>query len=140
MRLKSHFSQTSKLIPCLTVIFAPETKNQQMYTVKFNFEQKGLEPVILENVEAGQTLLEIALKNDIELHHNCGGVCACTTCHLYIEKGMDFIDEITDKEEDFIDRAVNPRLNSRLGCQSLLNDGEGEIEVMLPDQTQFLGE
>ena len=117
-----------------------ETKNQQMYTVKIKFEQKGLEPVILENIEAGQTLLEIALKNDIELHHNCGGVCACTTCHLYIEKGMDYIDEITDKEEDFIDRAVNPRLNSRLGCQSLLNEGGGEIEVMLPDQTQFLGE
>ncbi len=117
-----------------------ETKNQQMYTVKFKFEQKGLEPIIFENVEAGQTLLELALTNDIELHHNCGGVCACTTCHLYIEKGMDYIDEITDKEEDFIDRAVNPRLNSRLGCQSLLNDGGGEIEVIIPDQTQFLGE
>src|SRR5688572_23480342 len=111
-----------------------------MYTVKIKFEEKGLEPVTLSNVEAGQTLLEIALKNDIELHHNCGGVCACTTCHLYIEKGMDSIDDITDREEDFIDRAVNPRLNSRLGCQSLLNDGDGEIEVMLPDQTQFLGE
>ena len=83
---------------------------------------------------------EYAAKNDIELHHNCGGVCACTTCHLYIEKGMDYVDEITDKEEDFIDRAVNPRLNSRLGCQSLLNEGSGEIEVLIPDQTQFLGE
>jgi len=59
---------------------------------------------------------------------------------ICIEKGMDYIDEITDKEEDFIDRAVNPRLNSRLGCQSLLNDGGGEIEVIIPDQTQFLGE
>lgn len=118
----------------------PETKIVRMYTVKFNFEQKGLEPVTLENVEPGQTLLEIALTNDIELHHNCGGVCACTTCHLYIDKGMDNIDEITDREEDFIDRAVNPKLNSRLGCQSLLLDGDGEIEVTLPDQTQFLGE
>ncbi len=111
-----------------------------MYKVKFKFEQKGLEPVILENVDSGQSLLEIALGNDIDLHHNCGGVCACTTCHLYIDKGMEYVDEITDKEEDFIDRAVNPRLNSRLGCQSLLNDGEGMIEVTLPDQTQFLGE
>ena len=97
-------------------------------------------PVIFENLEANQTLLEISLKNDIELHHNCGGVCACTTCHLYIEKGMEHIDEITDKEEDFIDRALNPRLNSRLGCQSLLLDGDGEIEITIPDQTQFLGE
>ena len=111
-----------------------------MYTVKLKFEQKGLEPVTFNNVEEGQSLLELALKNDIDLHHNCGGVCACTTCHLYIDKGMEFIDEITDKEEDFIDRAVNPRLNSRLGCQSLLLDGAGEIEVTIPDQTQFLGE
>ena len=111
-----------------------------MYTVKFKFEQKGLDPVTFENVEAGQTLLEIALMNDIELHHNCGGVCACTTCHSYIEQGMEYVDEISDKEEDFIDRAVNPRLNSRLACQSLLKDGSGVIEVTLPDQTQFLGE
>lgn len=111
-----------------------------MYTVKFNFEQKDLQPLILENVEPGNSLLEIVLMNDIELHHNCGGVCACTTCHLYIEKGMEHIEEISDKEEDFIDRAVNPRLNSRLGCQSVLLDGDGEIEVTLPDQTQFLGE
>lgn len=111
-----------------------------MYTIKFNFEEKGKEPITLENVEPGQTLLELALTNDIELHHNCGGVCACTTCHLYVEKGMDFLEELSDREEDFIDRAVNPKLNSRLGCQSLLLDGNGEVEVTLPDQTQFLGE
>lgn len=111
-----------------------------MYTVKFNFEEKGQEPITLENVAPGQSLLELALTNDIELHHNCGGVCACTTCHLYVEKGMEFIDELSDREEDFIDRAVNPKLNSRLGCQSLLLDGNGLIEVTLPDQTQFLGE
>jgi 2Fe-2S ferredoxin len=111
-----------------------------MYTVKLNFEQKGLKSITLTNVEPGQSLLELALKNDIELHHNCGGVCACTTCHLYIEKGMNYIDELSDREEDFIDRAVNPKLNSRLGCQSLLLEGAGEIEVTIPDQTQFLGE
>lgn len=111
-----------------------------MYTIKIKFEEKGKEPVTLENIEKGQTLLEVLLKNDIELHHNCGGVCACTTCHLYIEKGMDKIDEITDREEDYIDRAVNPRLNSRLGCQSLLLEGGGIVEVTLPDQSQFLGE
>lgn len=111
-----------------------------MYTIKIKFEQKGLEPVTLENIPAGDSLLEICLDNNIELHHNCGGVCACTTCHLYIDNGMEHIEEITDKEEDFIDRAVNPRLNSRLGCQSVLLDGEGTIEVTLPDQSQFLGE
>jgi 2Fe-2S ferredoxin len=111
-----------------------------MYKITFRFEQKGLEPITLENIESGQSILEVALKNDIELHHNCGGVCACSTCHLYIDKGEAYVEELSDKEEDFIDRAVNPRLNSRLGCQCLLHEGAGEIEVTLPDQTQFLGE
>ena len=111
-----------------------------MYKIKINFEQSGLEPVTLENIEPGQSLLEVVLKNDIELHHNCGGVCACSTCHVYINAGEEYLEEISDKEEDFIDRAVSPRINSRLGCQCLLLDGDGEVEVTLPDQTQFLGE
>ena len=111
-----------------------------MYTIKIKFEQKGLEAVTLTNIADDQSLLEVCLDNDIELHHNCGAVCACSTCHLYVDKGMDFLEELSDKEEDFIDRAVNPRLTSRLGCQSLLLEGDGEIEITLPDQTQFLGE
>jgi ferredoxin, 2Fe-2S len=111
-----------------------------MFTVTYKFEQKGLQPVTISNVEDGQSLLEVALTNDIDLHHNCGGVCACSTCHLYVEQGEDFLEELSDKEEDFIDRAVNPRLNSRLGCQCVLQEGDGNIVVTLPDQTQFLGE
>mgnify|MGYP000691565598 FL=1 len=111
-----------------------------MYTITFKFEQKGLEPITLQNIESDQSILEVALKNDIELHHNCGGVCACSTCHLYIEQGEDLVEELSDKEEDFIDRAINPRLNSRLGCQCVLQEGSGNIVVTLPDQTQFLGE
>ena len=111
-----------------------------MYTIIYQFEQKGLEPLTLTDVAPDQSLLEIALTNDINLHHNCGGVCACSTCHLYLNKGEEFIEELSDKEEDFIDRAVRPRLNSRLGCQCVLQPGEGTIVVTLPDQTQFLGE
>ncbi len=111
-----------------------------MYTIKLNFEQKGLEPVELTNIKPEQSLLEIVLDHDIVLHHNCGGVCACSTCHLYVESGEEFMEELTDKEEDFVDRAISPRLNSRLGCQCVLHPGEGYIAVTLPDQTQFLGE
>jgi ferredoxin, 2Fe-2S len=111
-----------------------------MYTITYKFEQKGLEPITLSNIEPDQSLLEVALGNNIELHHNCGGVCACSTCHLYVETGEQYLEELSDKEEDFIDRAVNPRLNSRLGCQCLLLEGEGSVVVTLPDQTQFLGE
>lgn len=111
-----------------------------MYSIKFNFEQKGLQSITLSGIEAGQSILEVALKNDIELHHNCGGVCACSTCHIYVNKGESYLEELSEKEEDFIDRAVSPKINSRLGCQCVLNDGSGEVEVTLPDQTQFLGE
>lgn len=111
-----------------------------MYKITFQFEQDGLAPRTLNGIEPGQSLLEIALKNDIDLHHNCGGVCACSTCHLYVQQGEQHIEALSDKEEDFIDRAVNPRLNSRLGCQCLLQEGSGDIIVTLPDQTQFLGE
>ena len=111
-----------------------------MYNITYKFEQKGLVPVTFTNVEDGESLLELALKNDINLHHNCGGVCACSTCDLYLEQGADFLEELSDREEDFIDRAVNPRLSSRLGCQCVLKPGTGDIVVTLPDQSQFLGE
>lgn len=111
-----------------------------MYTVTFRFEEKGKQPVTLTQIPHDQSLLEVALKNNIELHHNCGGVCACSTCHIYIDQGEEYLEELSDKEEDFIDRAVNPRINSRLGCQCQLLDASGTIEVTLPDQTQFLGE
>jgi 2Fe-2S ferredoxin len=111
-----------------------------MYSLKINFEQKGLEPVTLTNINPDQSLLEVVLDAGIELHHNCGGVCACSTCHIYIKSGADQIAELSDKEEDFIDRAVNPRIESRLGCQCILNSGSGNLEITLPDQTQFLGE
>jgi ferredoxin, 2Fe-2S len=115
-------------------------EKRNMYNITFKFEQKGLEPITLSNIEGNQSILEVALKNDINLHHNCGGVCACSTCHLYIDKGETLVEELSDKEEDFIDRAINPRLSSRLSCQcTLIGDG-GDIEVTLPDQTQFLGE
>ncbi|MCW3092287.1 MAG: ferredoxin, 2fe-2S [Ferruginibacter sp.] len=111
-----------------------------MYTITYKFEQKGLSPITLNNIEDGQSLLEVALKNDIDLHHNCGGVCACSTCHIYVESGDDFLEELSDREEDFIDRAVNPRINSRLSCQCVLQEGDGSIMITLPDQSQFLGE
>jgi len=107
-----------------------------IFKVKINFEAKGLEPVELP-IADGESVLDVCLENGIELQHNCGGVCGCSTCHVYVNRGMDNVQEISDKEEDFIDRAVNPRINSRLGCQCILIDGD--IEITLPDQSNFLG-
>jgi len=107
-----------------------------IFKLKINFEEAGHASVELPIAE-GESVLDVCLDNNIELQHNCGGVCGCSTCHVYINKGMDNIQEISDKEEDFIDRAVNPRITSRLGCQSIVIDGD--IEVTLPNQSQFLG-
>lgn len=109
---------------------------RKMFTIRISFEQYGLSPVTLENIEPGQSLLEVFLKNGIDLHHNCGGVCSCTTCHLYVQKGAEHLEEKSRREEDFIKRSADPRLNSRLGCQCLMVDNKGEVEVLLPDQTR----
>jgi len=107
-----------------------------IFKVKINFEEKGHGTIELPIAE-GESVLDVCLENGIELQHNCGGVCGCSTCHIYVNKGMDNVQEISDKEEDFIDRAVNPRINSRLGCQCVMIDGD--IEVTLPNQSDFMG-
>ncbi|MEL6864956.1 MAG: 2Fe-2S iron-sulfur cluster-binding protein [Bacteroidota bacterium] len=110
-----------------------------MATVKFTFEDEELTPVTVNNAESGYSILEIAEDNGVHLNHNCGGVCACSTCHVYIEDGEDYLEEISDKEEDFIDRAINPRLESRLGCQSVILEDDAVVEVLIPDQKQIIG-
>jgi ferredoxin, 2Fe-2S len=89
-------------------------------------------------VESGYSILEVAILNNIHLSHNCGGVCACSTCHVYINEGEGFLEEISDKEEDFIDRATNPRLESRLGCQCVILDDDAVVSVEIPDQSGII--
>ncbi len=111
-----------------------------MYNIRFEFEEKGKEPVTISNCAVDDSVLEIAIKNNIAIHHNCGGVCACSTCHVYIESGDAHIEELTDREEDFIDRAKNPKISSRLSCQCALLEGSGELVVTIPDQSLIFGE
>ncbi len=110
-----------------------------MATIKFTFEDKSIETKVVDQIAADQSILEIAEDHDIHLNHNCGGVCACSTCHVYIEQGEEFLEEISDKEEDFIDRAINPRINSRLACQCILLDENATLEVEIPDQSKIIG-
>ena len=105
------------------------------HKVLFRFEEQPKKEVIV-TVDSGDTILDAALDNNLHLNHNCGAVCACSTCHVYIEKGMNDLPEISDKEEDFIDMAENPKINSRLGCQCIINS---DIEVTIPDQSSIIG-
>ena len=110
-----------------------------MATIHFKFEDKSIESKSVKGAFLDQSVLEITEDHDVHLNHNCGGVCACSTCHVYIESGEEHLEEITDKEEDFIDRAINPRLESRLGCQCVILDENAEITVTIPDQSQIIG-
>ena len=110
-----------------------------MATVTFLFEDTGIPPRTVSGNFEDLSVLEITEDYDIHLNHNCGGVCACSTCHLYVEKGEEFLEEISDKEEDFIDRAINPRLESRLGCQCVILDNNAQIIVTIPDQKRIIG-
>lgn len=79
-------------------------------------------------VPVGTSLLEAAQKIDAPEGYACGGVCACSTCHLYIAQGADLLSEQEEEEEDILDKAFDVRATSRLGCQSVI-EREGVIEV-----------
>lgn len=105
----------------------------------FKFEDSGLPDKVIETSALNKSILEITEEHDIHLNHNCGGVCACSTCHVYIQSGETFLEPISDKEEDFIDRAINPRLESRLACQCILLDENADVTIEIPDQNRIIG-
>lgn len=79
----------------------------------------------------GEHLLEVAMDNGINIEHACGGVCACSTCHIYIEDGAKNLSESTEAEEDRVEEAPGLQRNSRLSCQCEI-EREGRIVVRVP--------
>jgi len=75
------------------------------------------------------SLLDIALANGVKMGHNCGGNCACTTCHVVIKEGMENLSTMEPDEEDRLDMAEGLTLSSRLGCQAVIK-GDVVAEVM----------
>jgi ferredoxin len=79
----------------------------------------------------GEHLLEVAIEHGINIEHACGAVCACSTCHVYIEKGAEHLSEASEAEEDRVEEAPGLQRNSRLSCQCTIN-GQGPIVVRVP--------
>ncbi len=79
----------------------------------------------------GESLLELALDNGINIEHACGGVCACSTCHVYIEGGSKSLSESTEAEEDRVEEAPGLQRNSRLSCQCMIV-GKEPIVIRVP--------
>ena len=95
---------------------------------KVRFVKENLEV----EVERGVSILDAARKAGAPEGDRCGGVCACSTCHVYVVKGFDQTSEIEDEEYDILDKAFDVRAQSRLGCQAKVL---GDLEIVISDES-----
>jgi 2Fe-2S ferredoxin len=108
------------------------------YTIRFVDEHKQehvveVDPAKIPYGDHGLpgSILDIALAHGIELDHACGGVCACSTCHVVVRQGLNACNEPGDEEEDQLDEAYGLTAQSRLGCQCVPN-GRQDVVVEIP--------
>jgi 2Fe-2S ferredoxin len=96
-------------------------------------EHNGKEHVV--EAEAGVSVMEAAVKNLVPgIDADCGGACACATCHVYVDPAWtDKVGKPAPMEESMLDFAYQPKANSRLSCQlTVSNDLDGLI-VRMPE-------
>lgn len=118
-------------------IVQPVTK----YKIRFEPEDPAAgEPITVEvdpeKIPYGDTgqpgsILSIALESGIDIEHSCGGVCACSTCHVYMKEGLETCNEATDDELDQLEEARGLTMHSRLSCQTVPN-GTKDVRVVIP--------
>jgi ferredoxin, 2Fe-2S len=70
------------------------------------------------DVPIGTTLLQAAKGIGAPEGDACGGVCGCSTCHVYVTEGRELLSQAEEDEEDILDKAFDVRATSRLGCQA----------------------
>ncbi|NKB81150.1 MAG: 2Fe-2S iron-sulfur cluster binding domain-containing protein [Nitrospirales bacterium] len=83
------------------------------------------------------SILDIALGAGVDLEHACGGVCACSTCHIIVKEGLETCNEATEDEDDQLDEAPAITLQSRLACQCVAN-GTKNLVVEIPEWNKNL--
>lgn len=104
---------------------------------KVRFEPDGIEV----EVPVGASLLEASHAGGAQVGSACGGVCACSTCHVYVKQGGEALAPASDREEDIMDKAFDVRPNSRLGCQSKIQrDVTVVCEISRESRQAFLDE
>lgn len=87
----------------------------------------------LVEAQPGQTVLDVALKEGIDIEHACEKSCACTTCHVILREGFESLEEADDLEEDMLDKAWGLEPESRLSCQAVI--GKEDLTVEIPKYT-----
>mgnify|MGYP001588649775 CR=1 FL=1 len=114
---------------------------KQKYKIRFLPWDKTVE-VDPDNIPTAGTglpasILNIAMASDIDIDHACGGVCACSTCHIVIKEGFETCSESTEDEEDQLDKAPGVSPRSRLACQAVPN-GTKDLVVEVPNWNRNL--
>lgn len=79
--------------------------------------------------ESGESILDAALRNGVSIEHACEKSCACTTCHVIVREGFDSLDDASENEEDYLDKAWGLEPESRLSCQAKVADEDLVIEI-----------
>ncbi len=97
-------------------------------------EHDGTEHVV--EVPVGLSVMEGAVKNAIPgIDADCGGACACSTCHVYVDPAwLDKLPKREPMEEDMLDFAYQPQDNSRLTCQLKVTEALDGLVVRMPEK------
>jgi 2Fe-2S ferredoxin len=101
-----------------------------MPRIKFVDPQGGRHEIKVDN---GTTVMEAAVDNDVPgIVAECGGACACATCHAYVaDEWLARLPAMEDMEDGMLDAALDRRANSRLTCQIAMTDELDGIEVVV---------
>ena len=81
------------------------------------------------HAKAGDNLLDVLCDKAIDVEHACEKSGACTTCHVYLRKGSESVNEPSEIEDDNIDRAWGLEPDSRLSCMVIIGDEDLEVEI-----------
>jgi 2Fe-2S ferredoxin len=86
--------------------------------------------------EVGATVMETAIRNAVPgIEAECGGACACSTCHVYVDEAWrEKVGEPSPMEEDMLDFAFDVRPASRLSCQIRVTEALDGLVVTTPDR------
>lgn len=104
-----------------------------MPTITF-IDAKGLQTTV--QAEAGESLMKAAVRNEVQgIDADCGGLCACGTCHVYVESPwLEGLAAASDMERDLVSFTIEPKPNSRLACQVVIDASLDGLIVHLPEQ------
>ena len=117
----------------------PKKKYKITYLIGGEEKTVEVDPNDIPSAHTGLkgSVLDIAMGSDIDIDHACGGVVACSTCHVIVKKGLGTCNASTDEEEDQLDKAPGLTPQSRLGCQVVAN-GTEDLVVEVPNWNRNL--